>query len=182
MGIEPFLVGSALDCVLAQRLARRLCDKCKEAYTPDAEVARARSAIPGRRASRCRRCTARSAARRAPRPATEGRLALHEVMAVTEEIERLTVERASAAVIGTIAREQGMLTLRDDGMVKVGQGDHLDRGDPARRRLTRGSTPEAGASNGRCRRQRDPSALRYAMRGTFVEAQGMRRLIRRPSR
>ena len=49
----------------------------------------------------------------------KGRLALHEVMPVTEEIERLAVERASAVAIGQVAREQGMLTLRDDGMSKV---------------------------------------------------------------
>ena len=49
----------------------------------------------------------------------KGRLALHEVMPITEEIERLAVERASALAIGQVAREQGMLTLRDDGMSKV---------------------------------------------------------------
>jgi len=48
-----------------------------------------------------------------------GRIALHEVMPVSEEIERLAVERASAVQIGQVAREQGMLTLRDDGMAKV---------------------------------------------------------------
>jgi type IV pilus assembly protein PilB len=51
-----------------------------------------------------------------------GRLALHEVMPVTEEIERLTVERASAVEIGKVARDQGMQTLRDDGMAKVMAG------------------------------------------------------------
>jgi type IV pilus assembly protein PilB len=48
-----------------------------------------------------------------------GRLALHEVMPVTEEIERLAVERASAVQIMHVAKEQGMATLRDDGMLKV---------------------------------------------------------------
>ena len=52
----------------------------------------------------------------------KGRLALHEVMPVSEEIERLAVERGSAAAIGSIAREQGMATLRDDGMLKVASG------------------------------------------------------------
>ncbi len=70
MGIEPFLVGSALDCVLAQRLARRLCAKCKEAYTPSRESL-AESRFPwstGR--SRCRRCTGRRLQRLLARPAT----------------------------------------------------------------------------------------------------------------
>ena len=49
----------------------------------------------------------------------KGRLALHEVMPVSEEIERLAVERASATVIEQVARAEGMMTLRDDGMAKV---------------------------------------------------------------
>ena len=62
-------------------------------------------------------------------------------MAVTEDIERLAVERASALTIGKVAREQGMITLRDDGLSKVGRA-HLDRGDPARRRLTAPDWPK----------------------------------------
>jgi type IV pilus assembly protein PilB len=121
MGIEPFLVGSALDCILAQRLARRLCGKCREAYTPEAETLRqARfpwiegEALPTLyRAVGCSACA---------KTGYKGRLALHEVMPVSEDIERLAVERASAAVIGQVAREQGMKTLRDDGMAKVLDG------------------------------------------------------------
>ncbi len=107
MGIEPFLVGSALDCVLAQRLARRLCTKCKEAYTPTRGGA-GRGALPvARRTSRCRRCTAPVGCSACSKTGYKGRLALHEVMPVTEEIERLAVERASAATIGEVARERG---------------------------------------------------------------------------
>jgi type IV pilus assembly protein PilB len=121
MGIEPFLVGSALDCVLAQRLTRRLCDKCKDPYQPDEELLERVGYpwTPGEkiptlyRAAGCSACS---------KTGYKGRIALHEVMEVTEEIERLTVERSSAAAIGEIARAQGMLTLRQDGMSKVGQG------------------------------------------------------------
>ena len=121
MGIEPFLVGSALDCILAQRLARRLCSKCREAYTPEAEALRAARFpwIEGEplptlyRAVGCSACA---------KTGYKGRLALHEVMPVSEEIERLAVERASAVTIGQVAREQGMATLRDDGMAKVLNG------------------------------------------------------------
>jgi type IV pilus assembly protein PilB len=121
MGLEPFLVGSALDCVLAQRLARRLCSKCKEAYepTPDA-LALARfpwqdgQDLPTLyRAIGCSACS---------KTGYRGRLALHEVMAVSESVERLAVEHASATVISETARAEGMLTLRDDGMAKVAQG------------------------------------------------------------
>jgi type IV pilus assembly protein PilB len=121
MGIEPFLVASALDCVLAQRLARRLCTKCKEEYTPTAE-----SLITARvpwdqsqplptlfRAVGCSACS---------KTGYKGRLALHEVMNVSESIERLAVERASGDQIGKVARAEGMTTLRDDGMAKVLMG------------------------------------------------------------
>jgi type IV pilus assembly protein PilB len=121
MGIEPFLVGSALDAVLAQRLARRLCTRCKEAYTPDpTDLTVARFPWqPGEelpvlyRPAGCSSCA---------KTGYKGRLALHEVMTVSEEIERLAVTRSSSTDIGRLAREQGMTTLRDDGMEKVRQG------------------------------------------------------------
>jgi type IV pilus assembly protein PilB len=118
MGIEPFLVGSALDCILAQRLARRLCGKCKEPYTPDPEVLKS-ARFPWQdgqnlpvlyRSVGCAACA---------KTGYRGRLALHEVMTVTEEVERLTVGRASALEIERVATEQGMNSLRLDGMEKV---------------------------------------------------------------
>jgi type IV pilus assembly protein PilB len=121
MGIEPFLVGSALDCVLAQRLTRRLCDKCKEAYDPEPDLLERVGYpwSPGESIPMLYRPVGCSAC---SKTGYKGRIALHEVMEVTEDIERLTVDRASAASIGETARAQGMLTLRADGMSKVGQG------------------------------------------------------------
>ncbi|GAC1609468.1 MAG: hypothetical protein NVS3B26_10860 [Mycobacteriales bacterium] len=121
MGIEPFLVGSALDCVLAQRLARKLCAKCKEAYVPTREMM-VENRFPWSddeplptlyRPIGCSACS---------KTGYKGRLALHEVMAVSEDIERLAVEHASALTIGNVAREQGMITLRNDGLAKVKAG------------------------------------------------------------
>jgi len=121
MGIEPFLVGSALDAVVAQRLARRLCGKCCEPYVPtETELIGARFPwVPGEPLPELFRpvgCVACS------RTGYRGRVALHEVMRVTEDIERLAVARASAAEIGATARQQGMITLRDDGWQKVALG------------------------------------------------------------
>jgi type IV pilus assembly protein PilB len=121
MGIEPFLVASALDCVVAQRLARKLCDKCKEPYLPtDEELATAGLAAetaeePPKlyRAVGCAACG---------RTGYKGRFAVHEVMAVTEEVERLVVEKSSSEEIAHVARDQGMLTLRQDGLQKVLSG------------------------------------------------------------
>jgi type IV pilus assembly protein PilB len=121
MGIEPFLVGSALDCVLAQRLARRLCVRCKEQYVPSQEeLTGARfPEEPGQeqlllyRAVGCSACA---------KTGYKGRLALHEVMTVTEDVERLAVARASATEIRHVAQGQGMQLLRADGMQKVREG------------------------------------------------------------
>jgi type IV pilus assembly protein PilB len=121
MGIEPFLVGSALDCVLAQRLARRLCEKCKEPYTPEpADLIAARypwvdgDPLPTlHRPVGCSACS---------KTGYRGRLALHEVMTVDESIERLAVEGAPAVRIAETAAGNGMQSLRSDGMAKVTAG------------------------------------------------------------
>jgi type IV pilus assembly protein PilB len=121
MGIEPFLVGSSLDCVLAQRLARRLCDWCKEAYVPTAaELAAARwpeddVKIPELlyRPKGCRNCA---------NTGYRGRLALHETMPITPEIESMAVAHASATDIRKVAIDQGMYDLRSDGLAKVAAG------------------------------------------------------------
>ena len=135
MGIEPFLVGSALDAVLAQRLARRLCTQVQGGLHADTGSSWCRRGSRGTddkplpelyRAVGCPACA---------KTGYKGRLALHEVMIVSEEIERLAVERASATVIAQVARDEGMGTLRDDGLDKVARRRHLARRDPARRRL-----------------------------------------------
>ena len=121
MGIEPFLVGSALDAVVAQRLARKLCSRCREAYAPtEVELIAARFPWnPGEeiptlyRPAGCSTCS---------NTGYKGRMAIHEVMRVTEEVERHAVAHSSAADIGRTAREQGMLTLRQDGWAKVELG------------------------------------------------------------
>ncbi len=123
MGVEPFLVISALDCVVAQRLARKLCDRCREEYEPThAELTEAGwpSALLKAegppllyRAVGCAACS---------RTGYRGRLAVHEVMVMSEEIRRQVVERYSSDDIKKTALSQGMLTLREDGLVKVAQG------------------------------------------------------------
>ncbi|MFC5502760.1 GspE/PulE family protein [Lysinimonas soli] len=121
MDIEPFLVGSALESVVAQRLARRLCDRCKEGYQHDAGDLQ-RLAFPMApdggspllfRPVGCVACS---------NTGYRGRIALHEVMVVNEEIERLAVARASSAEITRAAIAGGMLTLRQDGWAKVALG------------------------------------------------------------
>jgi type IV pilus assembly protein PilB len=123
MGVEPFLTASAVDCVIAQRLVRRLCDQCKEPYQPNLEMLE-RLGFPEHamenwkditlhRATGCGRCN---------NTGYKGRLGLYEIMLVTEAVERLIVERKSADEIGRVARAEGMVSLREDGLERVLQG------------------------------------------------------------
>jgi type IV pilus assembly protein PilB len=117
MGVEPFLVASALECVLAQRLARKLCTRCKEAYTPLPELLRDCNIddddVLLYRAVGCNHCSGTG---------YRGRIALVELMLVTEEIERLTVERRSSDDIRRLAITQGLRSLREDGIQKALDG------------------------------------------------------------
>ena len=122
MGIEPFLTASAVDCVLAQRLARRLCKSCKEPYTATREMLRKNNFPPEvldredvtlYRAKGCSRCN---------NTGYKGRLGLYEVMIVSEAVRRLTVERKSSDEISRVAEAEGMKSLREDGIDKVLQG------------------------------------------------------------
>jgi type IV pilus assembly protein PilB len=119
MGVEPFLVASAVDCVLAQRLARRLCSECKEEYVPMEQALLDAGYDPENlpeklfRPVGCKKCGGTG---------YRGRMGLHEVMLVSEEIGDLTVKEATADEIKQMAVAQGMLTLKQDGLEKVRMG------------------------------------------------------------
>nr|MDQ3371655.1 Flp pilus assembly complex ATPase component TadA [Actinomycetota bacterium] len=122
MGVEPFLTASAVDCVVAQRLARKLCLNCRRetSITPEALEASGFTAgfdphfaFSAYQAAGCGRCNFTG---------YKGRIGLYEVMTVTEEIRALVVERVSADVIRALAVEQGMRVLREDGLDKVRAG------------------------------------------------------------
>jgi type IV pilus assembly protein PilB len=122
MEVEPYLVASALDCVVAQRLARQLCDHCKESYKPsqaELEAARFPEEMWGQiealyRPTGCSRCG---------KTGFRGRMGLYEVMPMSEQIERMTAERRSAEDIRRVAIEEGMATLRNDGLDKARAGE-----------------------------------------------------------
>jgi type IV pilus assembly protein PilB len=115
MGIEPFLVSSAIDCIVAQRLVRMLCKHCKRPQkVPDAVLAEhgLTGAEPYEPVG-CSRCGGSG---------YRGRVGLYEVMTVSEEIRALILERASVDDMVVVAVRQGMLRLRDDGLQKVREG------------------------------------------------------------
>jgi type IV pilus assembly protein PilB len=122
MGVEPFLVGSALSCIVAQRLARRLCENCKQPYQPtaaelttlgwDLDADQEQPPVVFRPAG-CGVCG---------RTGYLGRFAVHEVMTVTEEVERLIVSHGHSEDIKRMAVSQGMITLRQAGLTQVRAG------------------------------------------------------------
>ncbi len=118
MGIEPFLVASALDCIVAQRLARMLCPSCKRRTIIPAKVLResgyrARVELEAYEPVGCRRCGGSG---------YRGRVGLYEVMKMSPEIQALSLERSASEAIRDVAVSQGMTRLRDDGLQKVRQG------------------------------------------------------------
>jgi type IV pilus assembly protein PilB len=115
MGIEPFLVSSAIDCIVAQRLVRMLCKHCKRLMTVS-EAVLAEHGLTGAEpyeAVGCSRCGGSG---------YRGRIGLYEVMSVTEEIRTLILEHSSVDAIAAVAVGQGMCRLRDDGLMKVREG------------------------------------------------------------
>ena len=118
MGVEPYLVASSLELVLAQRLVRLICKQCKEEAT-GAEIDALRSEfgslVPAKvyRGKGCRNCMGTG---------FRGRQGIFELMPVTEEIRGLITERTPAGIMRRMAMEQGMNSLRSDGWRLVGEG------------------------------------------------------------
>ena len=118
MGIESFLTASSVDCVVAQRLARRLCTNCKR-KTSLSQAAleqggfRVDGDIEAYEAVGCTRCTGSG---------YRGRLGLFSVMVMSEGIKDMIVSLAPEAEIAQAARQEGMLTVKEDGLAKVRDG------------------------------------------------------------
>ena len=124
IGVKPFLVASALRAAMAQRLVRAICEKCKEAYTPSERELKMLGALAAGSANQtlpdhmyhgagCDRCG---------KSGYKGRKGIFEIFKVDDTIQRLIFDHAPATLLRQRAREMGMRTLREDGMLKVGSG------------------------------------------------------------
>jgi type IV pilus assembly protein PilB len=123
MGVEPFLTGSAVTAVLAQRLARKLCTHCCEMYIPTpeemraarftAEQAAAADGVSLYRKRGCPRCS---------QTGYKGRIGVYQLMVMSETLERLAAQHASREEVERAAIEAGMKTLWEDGLAKVASG------------------------------------------------------------
>ena len=121
MGVEPFLITSSVVVIVAQRLVRRVCLKCREAYTisPEAKSQfRIKELIPGHdgrffKAKGCEKCL---------NTGYKGRVGITEILVLTNSIKELILASASEAEIKKTARGQGMTTMREDAVIKASQG------------------------------------------------------------
>jgi len=118
MGIEPFLTASAVDCVVAQRLARKLCMHCKQrTIVPIAALAeegiRGAADLEAYQPQGCARCNMSG---------YKGRIGIYSVMTMSERIKEMAVAQIHEAEIAAVARQEGMRTLREDGLNKVRGG------------------------------------------------------------
>jgi type IV pilus assembly protein PilB len=123
MGVEPFLTGSAVSAVLAQRLARKLCTHCCEMYSPSVddlikarvspEVAAAADGVVFYRKKGCPRCG---------QTGYKGRIGVFQLLTMSEQLESLAAQKASREELERAAIEEGMRTLWDDGLAKVAAG------------------------------------------------------------
>jgi type IV pilus assembly protein PilB len=118
MGIEPFMIASAVDCVVAQRLARKLCSHCKRRTIVQPQAlagadVRVGAEIEAYEPVGCGRCN---------QSGYRGRVGLYSVMSLSDRIKEMAVAQASEAEIAAAARKEGMLTLREDGITNVRSG------------------------------------------------------------
>ncbi|HUU83214.1 MAG TPA: ATPase, T2SS/T4P/T4SS family [Phycisphaerae bacterium] len=117
MGVEPYLVSSALEGILAQRLVRCICPDCKEEYSPDPnEVPKDMNLEPGERFSRGKGC------RDCRHTGYRGRMGIFELLLMNDELRELVVKHASATQMLVVARRYGIKLMRDDGWSKVRAG------------------------------------------------------------
>jgi type IV pilus assembly protein PilB len=119
MGIETFLTSSAVDCVVAQRLARKLCANCKRRTIIPAQAlaeagVRVGAEVEAYEPVGCARCN---------NSGYRGRVGIYSVMSLSDKLKEMTIARAAEPEIAAVAREEGMLTLREDGVSKVRAGN-----------------------------------------------------------
>jgi type IV pilus assembly protein PilB len=123
MGVEPFLTGSAVSAVLAQRLARKLCTHCCEMYTPTAdELIKARVAPEAAAAADGVIFYRRKGCPRCGQTGYKGRIGIYQLLVMSESLESLAASKASREELERAALEEGMRTLWDDGLAKVASG------------------------------------------------------------
>jgi len=118
IGLEPFLVGAAVNAVLAQRLMRRICEHCKEEITPSEEMAEfmEMNGMPGNKVFRgvgCAKCR---------KTGYSGRVGIYELLVVDDAMKDIIARNPNVSEFRRLCVERGMTTLRQDGLQKAAAG------------------------------------------------------------
>ena len=120
LGVESFLLTATIEAIVAQRLVRRICTKCKEEFAPSEEhlmeLSLRTADVQGRtlyRGRGCDNCT---------KSGYKGRMAIFEIMLMDDELRDLVMQQASTAVLQTESRKRGMRTLRESGLLALYEG------------------------------------------------------------
>ena len=120
LGVETFLLTATIEAIVAQRLVRRVCSKCKEFFTPTEEqlmeLALRTSDVEGRKFARGRGCET------CLKSGYKGRMALFEIMTMDDEIRDLVIKQASTRILRQESRKRGMRTLRESGLLAIYDG------------------------------------------------------------
>ena len=120
IGIKPYLIASTLEAVISQRLVRKICASCKEEYEPSdeslLELNLTKAEVKGKQVFRGKGCN------NCRNIGYKGRLGIYEIMLMNNEIRRLITEQANTNVIRMAAKENGMRTLRDSGLIAIFNG------------------------------------------------------------
>ena len=120
LGVESFLLTATIEAIVAQRLVRRICNKCKEEYIPTEEQLMELSLLPsdvqGRTFYRGRGCG------ECNNTGYRGRIALFEIMGMDDALRELVMSHASTAVLRSEAKRRGMRTLRESGLLSIYEG------------------------------------------------------------
>jgi type IV pilus assembly protein PilB len=120
LGVEPFLLTATLEGIVAQRLVRTICPKCKESYDPKEEelmeLGLTFDDIQGRQLFRGRGCE------NCHNSGYKGRMAIFEIMAINDEMRELIMKHASTNILRDAARRSGMRTLRECGLLSIYEG------------------------------------------------------------
>ena len=122
MDVEPFLLASSMTCIVGQRVVRQVCPHCRVAYEPPAEVMADFKTILGSlmpatvklyKGAKCEACDGTG---------YQGRVGIFEVMPVSEKIGRMILERPPSSKLENQAIEDGMITMKQDGYLKILEG------------------------------------------------------------
>lgn len=120
LGVESFLLTATIEAIVAQRLVRRICTKCKEEFVPSEEhlmeLSLRMSDVQGRTLYRGRGCEA------CTKSGYKGRMALFEIMLMDDELRELVMQQASTAILQAESRKRGMRTLRESGLLALYEG------------------------------------------------------------